>query len=57
MGGFNVTAIMQPAAYLNKILFGSEEGSLQLWNSRKCKMLYSFAGWGSTITVLTQVSI
>lgn len=29
---FAVSAIMHPSTYLNKILLGSEQGSLQLWN-------------------------
>ena len=31
---FRITAIMHPATYLNKILLGSQQGSLQLWNIR-----------------------
>ena len=29
---FNVTTAMHPSTYLNKILFGSREGAMQLWN-------------------------
>ncbi len=29
---FEVSALMHPSTYLNKILFGSNQGSLQLWN-------------------------
>lgn len=29
---FTVSAIMHPSTYLNKILLGSEQGPLQLWN-------------------------
>lgn len=29
---FEVRAVMHPSTYLNKILFGSSQGSLQLWN-------------------------
>jgi len=31
---FRITAIMHPATYLNKILLGSQQGTLQLWNIR-----------------------
>ena len=31
---FTATEIMHPATYLNKILVGSREGELQLWNIR-----------------------
>lgn len=29
---FDVSAVMHPSTYLNKVLFGSSHGSLQLWN-------------------------
>ncbi|XP_012514960.1 PREDICTED: WD repeat-containing protein 36 [Propithecus coquereli] len=29
---FKISAILHPSTYLNKILLGSEQGSLQLWN-------------------------
>ena len=31
---FTITACMHPSTYLNKILFGSKQGKLQLWNIR-----------------------
>jgi len=31
---FAVSAVLHPSTYLNKILLGSEQGSLQLWNIR-----------------------
>lgn len=31
---FTATSIMHPATYLNKVLLGSREGELQLWNIR-----------------------
>ncbi|KAJ8287031.1 hypothetical protein GJAV_G00046230 [Gymnothorax javanicus] len=51
---FEVSAIMHPSTYLNKILLGSTQGSLQLWNIKSNKLLYSFSGWGSGVTVLQQ---
>ena len=53
---FKVTAMVHPSTYLNKILFGSRQGSLQLWNIHKSKLLYTFPGWGASVTVLEQVS-
>ncbi|CAA0817996.1 transducin family protein / WD-40 repeat family protein [Striga hermonthica] len=47
---FTPTCIMHPDTYLNKILVGSQEGSLQLWNISTKKMLYEFKGWNSAIT-------
>lgn len=39
---FNVTAILHPLTYLNKILIGSDNGRLQLWNINTCKLIYEF---------------
>ena len=35
--------------YLNKILLGSHQGKLQLWNIRTRKMVFEFEGWGSKV--------
>ncbi|OXB79497.1 UNVERIFIED_CONTAM: hypothetical protein H355_013893 [Colinus virginianus] len=51
---FAVSAILHPSTYLNKILLGSEQGGLQLWNIRSNKLLYSFPGWGLGVTALAQ---
>lgn len=31
---FTATSIIHPATYLNKVLIGSREGEMQLWNIR-----------------------
>ncbi|KAK9106301.1 hypothetical protein Syun_022312 [Stephania yunnanensis] len=46
---FSPSCIMHPDTYLNKVLIGSEEGSLQLWNISTKKKLYEFNGWKSSI--------
>lgn len=46
--------MLHPSTYLNKILVGSEEGSLELWNVRTMKCIYTFKGWGSAVTALEQ---
>lgn len=51
---FTVSAVMHPSTYLNKILLGSEQGNLQLWNVKSNKLLYTFPGWGAGVTVLEQ---
>ncbi|XP_029564560.1 WD repeat-containing protein 36 [Salmo trutta] len=51
---FEVSAVMHPSTYLNKILFGSSQGGLQLWNVKSNKLLYTFTGWPSGVTVLQQ---
>lgn len=41
---FNISAVMHPSTYVNKILFGSDKGQMQLWNLNKVKMVYTFKG-------------
>jgi U3 small nucleolar RNA-associated protein 21 len=53
-GSFKVSAVMHPQTYINKILIGSEQGALQLWNIRHGKLIHAFAGFGSKVTVLQQ---
>ncbi|KAL9250535.1 WD repeat-containing protein [Drosera capensis] len=48
--GFTPACIIHPDTYLNKIIIGSQEGSLQLWNVSTKKKLYDFKGWNSPIT-------
>lgn len=51
---FKITAIMHPNTYINKIVLGSEQGFLQLWNVKKGKLVYTFSGFDSKITVIEQ---
>uniref|UniRef100_A0A673T7D8 WD repeat domain 36 n=1 Tax=Suricata suricatta TaxID=37032 RepID=A0A673T7D8_SURSU len=51
---FKISAILHPSTYLNKILLGSEQGSLQLWNVKSNKLLYTFLGWKIGVTALQQ---
>lgn len=51
---FTVSAICHPNTYLNKVLLGSSQGSLQLWNLKSAKRVYTFSGWKSPINVLEQ---
>ncbi|KAK9931602.1 hypothetical protein M0R45_018874 [Rubus argutus] len=46
---FSPSCIMHPDTYLNKVILGSQEGSLQLWNISTKKKLYEFKGWKSSI--------
>ena len=39
---------------MNKILLGSVQGSLQLWNIKSCKKIHKFRGWGSAVLCLEQ---
>ncbi|XP_042436743.1 WD repeat-containing protein 36-like isoform X3 [Zingiber officinale] len=40
---------MHPDTYLNKIIIGSQEGQLQLWNVNTKKKLFDFKGWNSSV--------
>ena len=51
---FKITAILHPSTYINKILLGSEQGSLQLYNVRKQKTIFTFKGWDEKVTCLCQ---
>lgn len=51
---FKITAIVHPSTYLNKFLLGSDQGLLQLWNLKTSKLIHTFNGWGSPVTVLEQ---
>ncbi|XP_034457404.1 WD repeat-containing protein 36 [Hippoglossus hippoglossus] len=51
---FDVSAMMHPSTYLNKVLLGSSQGALQLWNIKSSKLLFTFPGWSAGVTVLQQ---
>jgi len=51
---FNITTALHPSTYLNKILFGSKEGTMQLWNIKTSKLIYEFGGWSESIITLEQ---
>lgn len=51
---FAISAIMHPSTYMNKILLGSQQGTLQLWNVKSNKLLFTFPGWQTEVTVLQQ---
>ncbi|KAI9090875.1 quinon protein alcohol dehydrogenase-like superfamily [Phlyctochytrium arcticum] len=51
---FRVTSALHPSTYLNKILFSSQQGSMQLWNLRTLRQIFEFPTVGSPITFLTQ---
>lgn len=53
-GFFKITALCHPFSYQDKVLLGSEQGSLQLWNVSTEQCLYKFAGWGSAVVCIVQ---
>lgn len=42
---FDVSAMLHPSTYLNKVLLGSSQGALQLWNI-KTRLAYEDVCWG-----------
>ncbi|KAL7423168.1 rRNA-processing protein utp21 [Cryptotrichosporon argae] len=53
---FTATDMVHPATYLNKILVGSREGELQLWNIRTGTLIHTFppTSSASSVTALVQ---
>lgn len=51
---FKITTICHPNTYINKVLLGSEQGTLQLWNLNSAKLIYTFKGWDSPVSCLEQ---
>jgi U3 small nucleolar RNA-associated protein 21 len=52
---FQPTVILHPSTYLNKILVGSNEGILQLWNINTHRLIHEFKpSFNSPIVCLTQ---
>lgn len=55
---FTATTMLHPATYLNKIIVGSQQGDLQLWNIRTQSLIHSFSAPSSSsasgITIITQ---
>nr|XP_033332370.1 WD repeat-containing protein 36 [Megalopta genalis] len=51
---FKITTVVHPNTYMNKVLFGSEQGQLQLWNLKSAKVIYIFDGWNTPVTALEQ---
>lgn len=49
---FCVTSVIHPPTYKNKILLGSEQGTLQLWNLKSSKLIYTFERYKSKIVVM-----
>ncbi|CAF0911653.1 unnamed protein product [Brachionus calyciflorus] len=51
---FKVTTMLHPITYLNKMLFGSTQGSMQLWNIKTSQLIHTFKCFNSPISVLKQ---
>ncbi|EPY49916.1 U3 snoRNP-associated protein Utp21 [Schizosaccharomyces cryophilus OY26] len=54
----DITALIHPSTYLNKVVLGFSDGSLQLWNMRTAKCIHKFDGLrGDAITSLSQAPV
>jgi U3 small nucleolar RNA-associated protein 21 len=44
LSGDNVSVVVHPKTYVNKVVVGYQDGTLQLWNFRKMAMIHQFKG-------------
>jgi len=51
---FAPSCMTHPHTYLNKVLVGSAQGPLELWNIRSKKCVYRFEGFGSAVLCIEQ---
>lgn len=49
---FRISAIVHIPTYMNKILLGSEQGGLQLWNIKDARLVHTFTAFPSKVNVL-----
>lgn len=49
---FKISALLHPPTYINKILLGSDQGQMQLWNIKDCKLIHTFQSFENRINVL-----
>ena len=50
---FTPTCMAHPDTYLNKMIIGSEDGRMQLWNFSSQKCIHEFASVGASIRCIT----
>eukprot|EP01129_Flabellula_baltica_P000092 TRINITY_DN1009_c1_g1_i2.p1 TRINITY_DN1009_c1_g1~~TRINITY_DN1009_c1_g1_i2.p1 ORF type:complete len:667 (-),score=140.06 TRINITY_DN1009_c1_g1_i2:717-2696(-) len=54
LSNLKYTTLLHPNTYVNKVLLGTAEGVLELWNIRTGKLIYTFEGWESSVVSLAQ---
>ena len=47
--GFTPTCMAHPDTYLNKVVVGSDDGRMQLWNFSTAQMIYEFKSLGAGV--------
>ncbi|KAJ9115237.1 hypothetical protein QFC20_001104 [Naganishia adeliensis] len=53
---FTATTMMHPATYLNKVIVGSAEGAIQLWNVRTMSLIHTFPAPKKTSAAVTTLA-
>ncbi|KAJ2696905.1 rRNA-processing protein utp21 [Coemansia sp. IMI 203386] len=51
---FQVTSVVHPSTYVNKVVIGSAQGTMQVWNIQTRKCLYEFKTFGSGVSCMAQ---
>ncbi|KAI7834490.1 Utp21 specific WD40 associated putative domain-containing protein [Kickxella alabastrina] len=54
---FQVTSIVHPSTYVNKVVIGSAQGTMQVWNIQTRRCLYEFKSFGSGISCMAQTPV
>ncbi|KAJ1995289.1 rRNA-processing protein utp21 [Coemansia spiralis] len=54
---FQITALVHPSTYVNKIVVGSAQGAMQIWNIQTRRCLYEFKSFGSGISCMVQAPV
>ncbi|KAJ2511256.1 rRNA-processing protein utp21 [Coemansia sp. RSA 2049] len=54
---FQVTCLVHPSTYVNKIVVGSAQGTMQVWNIQTRRCLYEFKTAGAGIAALVQTPV
>ncbi|KAG5440145.1 hypothetical protein PCANB_001714 [Pneumocystis canis] len=50
----SISCMLHPATYLNKLVLGKIDGTLEIWNIRTMKIIYTFPSFKAAITCLEQ---
>uniref|UniRef100_A0A383VCR0 Small-subunit processome Utp21 domain-containing protein n=1 Tax=Tetradesmus obliquus TaxID=3088 RepID=A0A383VCR0_TETOB len=49
---FEPSCMAHPDTYINKVVIGGTDGSLQMWNFKTQQLVHSFKSWGSPVRCL-----
>lgn len=53
----NITSISHPSTYVNKFLFGYDNGDVELWNVRTCRLVYRFKCLNAILTTVEKKAV